>query len=1050
MALQPQYLEIPLLKGVDTKTDSRQTPIGKLLNAENVEFLKAGRINKRNGYVGLPRTKIGGGLITSGQAIANYQEELIAFDETTAYSFVDGTDKWNDKGNFVSAYLTGKNVTNSTNRDYANDSAIHPNGVECYVFVRQDANGDDALYYTVLDTTTGQTVVAPTLVANEFALAPKVVAFKNTFCIFYYDSDATQIFRGVLPLGSLKSTITFSPITADSADENGLDLSVPAFYVYTMTTATGGEKLYMIFNNRETPTKATIRMYSSPQGNATAQTTLTEGARYLTIFKDDYYDAPVFVSGEDGPIYVRIFDPLILDANDDQVIVWWSQIYNEEQTGFFPELPVLLTGVSKSSTQLDLDIYFTTYSFAPYTRRVNLTNASVGGIGPFGLSNHNQAFNINQYNPNNEYAYDKTFTSIAGSAFAYGGRSYLPVVSGYSADTSIVSFYLTDEDAQTFGKWADEKAGGAYFQFATTPYYFWTPKTNRISESEWDLSLIEKNNFGQINGKDITGVSSIRFDFFEPIKSYSNAQISDNLMLGSGILYQYDGVSFVENGFNYKPEIIQITATSGSGTGSYQYAAVYEWIDQQGNLTRSPPSEVKTRLVAQPIGVSGSTTQLNILPLVLTQKTNEDGRSPVIVAVYRTELNGELFYRLPITNANINKATGPQATVQMLITDNTTDSALIDGVPLYTDGGELEADQAPAVGAMTVHRNRLFVLDSVNPLVIYPSKEVSVGVPVEFNKAQRINIDPTGGPVTGLASLDDKLIIFKETSIRYISGQGPDNNGENGDFGDSILITTDAGCVNTRSIVVTPEGLFFKSKKGIYMLGRGLQVSYIGAPVEDWNQYEITSAVLLEDRNQVRFTLENDKCLVYDYFVGAWSIFTNLSAQDSVIWQDKHTLIRSNGLAMKQTDGVFKDDNSNIHLKITTTWLNFAGIQGFQRWWKCYLLGKWLSPHRLSVKIAYDYNDAYEQEITVNPTTPPLYGEDVYGYPSGSVYGGNYDIYQYQINPARQKCMSSRITFRDLPDVSGSFGAGLEISNLRLEYGIQKKGNRLPDTKLAG
>ena len=207
--------------------------------------------------------------------------------------------------------------------------------------------------------------------------------------------------------------------------------------------------------------------------------------------------------------------------------------------------------------------------------------------------------------------------------------------------------------------------------------------------------------------------------------------------------------------------------------------------------------------------------------------------------------------------------------------------------------------------------------------------------------------------------------------------------------------------------------------------------------------------MLLQDRNQVRFTLESTKTLVYDYFVGAWAVFTNLNAVDSVIWKTKHTYIRSNGQPLRETDGVFTDDGSPINLKIQTTWLNFAGIQGFQRWWAGFILGTWKSPHRLLVNLYYDFNENYSQEIVVTPEPLYTYGTGVYGV-SGSVYGGLDELYQYRINPERQRCMSAKMMITDIPDASGSFGAGTEISNLRFEYGAQVNGNRLRANKQFG
>ena len=102
--------------------------------------------------------------------------------------------------------------------------------------------------------------------------------------------------------------------------------------------------------------------------------------------------------------------------------------------------------------------------------------------------------------------------------------------------------------------------------------------------------------------------------------------------------------------------------------------------------------------------------------------------------------------------------------------------------------------------------------------------------------------------------MDEKLVIFEDDRIFYLTGSGPNATGQQNNFSDPQLVTSDVGCSNTRSIVQTPKGLMFMSNKGIYLLDRGLSTHYIGAPVEAYNSLTITSAILIQDENQVRFT----------------------------------------------------------------------------------------------------------------------------------------------------------------------------------------------------
>jgi len=48
--LQKQQVAVNFGRGLDTKTDPWQVPVGNFLNLENTIFNKIGRLEKRNGF----------------------------------------------------------------------------------------------------------------------------------------------------------------------------------------------------------------------------------------------------------------------------------------------------------------------------------------------------------------------------------------------------------------------------------------------------------------------------------------------------------------------------------------------------------------------------------------------------------------------------------------------------------------------------------------------------------------------------------------------------------------------------------------------------------------------------------------------------------------------------------------------------------------------------------------------------------------------------------------------------------------------------------------
>jgi len=196
--------------------------------------------------------------------------------------------------------------------------------------------------------------------------------------------------------------------------------------------------------------------------------------------------------------------------------------------------------------------------------------------------------------------------------------------------------------------------------------------------------------------------------------------------------------------------------------------------------------------------------------------------------------------------------------------------------------------------------------------------------------------------------------------------------------------------------------------------------------------------------NQVRLTLDSGIFLVYDYFVDNWATFTNLYAVDSCIWNSTHAFIKSTGLVPVEDPTIYSDDGTPYPMEFTTNWFQFGGVQGYQRFWAAQLLGEFKSAHDLQIELFYNYNNAYSQVITVVPTAPAVYGTGVYGVETP--YGGVFDLYQYEIRPSVQKCMSFKMRVSDVLMTA----EGYNLSNVRLSYGVIGGKNRLPDTKVFG
>lgn len=527
--------------------------------------------------------------------------------------------------------------------------------------------------------------------------------------------------------------------------------------------------------------------------------------------------------------------------------------------------------------------------------------------------------------------------------------------------------------------------------------------------------------------------------------SIGTGQLGQDLHLSGGFLWMYDGITSVEHGFHVFPDGVSTTGGGGGSGQVYQYSVTYEWQDGRGNIHRSAPSVATQHDQGSPIDGAHAVT-ITVPTLRLTAKRNP--RAEVEIVIYRTLPNvnvaDQVFYRVTSVSAPLYN----DPTVDTLsFSDDTTDANLVGNPTLYTTGGVVDNTATPPGIIMAVHQNRLYLVDDEDPLVVWFSKAVIAGAPVEFSDLLSFNVDPRGGDVTGLASLDTALILFKRESIFYQRGQGPDATDANSDFTGPQLVTSDGGCTNQDSIVLTPMGLMYQSGKGIYLLDRGLQVSYIGSDVEAYNSQTITSAQLIPDTTQVRFTLESGVALMYDYLAQQWSVHTNINAIGSCNFQNLFTFCQPLGQVRQETPGVFSDAGQPIKLRLWTSWLQLAGLQGYQRFWKLLILGEYISAHQLLCKIAYNFNSVPAQQVTVDAGT--LLGSDVFGtgvFGAESPFGGQYPLYQWRIFPqaGKGRCQAVQIQLEDIQSVPSE---GLSLSAIALEIGVESGAARKPASR---
>jgi len=552
---------------------------------------------------------------------------------------------------------------------------------------------------------------------------------------------------------------------------------------------------------------------------------------------------------------------------------------------------------------------------------------------------------------------------------------------------------------------------------------------------------------------------------------------ANDLYINTGYLNLYDNTITVENNFHLGP-VFGDGDYGGSSVDVWHYTAIYEWVDDNGNLHRSTPSSYISR-----IGLGGSPISV-MQPIFTSKKITQ-----VTIAVYRTTQGGSIFYRvsklqpntMPTSPAIPNSLSDENIYLRCIkkgdfieFHDNMPDEDIIGNEILYTTGGILPNVPPPSFNLMTEFGGRIFGAGLDNPDRIYYSKIQDQNTSVEFSDALYIDIPPEGGDITGLSSLDANLIIFKENSVYRIYGSGPNDTGGGGSYSEPLRISSSYGASEHKSIVSTLEGVIFRnSSGGIYLLDRSLNFSFIGAPVQDGSDLDILHATNVPAKSEIRFISSNGEALVYEYEFKKWSRFTNHASTDACVWKDKFTMAHLDTQPIDavppslstdlpttvwtQSDG-YLDAGSPISLKVDTPWFKLAGIKGFQRCTWLSLLGQQDDPHDVNVKLYRDYGAAPTENINVDGADFSISHSYAaaecgdYADPECGFYGWPGDtIYQWRHKPMVQKCESIKLSFEDLPALSGvydpSIATNFTLKNLTLYIGVKKGQFKLPERK---
>lgn len=1043
-------------------------------------FNKFKRLTKRNGYGQITA------LPSSAIFLTTFNENLTAVG-SDLQAYVAGTNSWVNKGTLQPVSLTTLPLIRNNSTQIQVDTALSTNNLVCTVYT-ETGNGSTVYKYAVADSITGQNVLPPAVIPTTVAetTAPRVFYLGTHFVIVFGTAGSLRYAtinsnNPQAPTASVTLSAQFSPDSRLNWDGvvanntlyigwNGTDIggairvtSLSSQLVQSATSVTAGQKANVMSLSADT-SGSTANIYVT-YWNASTTTIYTEifshiltpvllaptaivtsitVANIATVANNDletiYYEVPHSYTYDTSiPTNFIRKTTITLGGTVGTPITFARSVGLGSKAFMVDDLPYVL-GVYTSPAQ---PTYFLLNSLGQVVSEFAYSNA--GGYKTTGLP----SVTVNGDNANVSYQFADLVQSINKNQ---------------SVANPLGVYTQTGLNNITFTLGVIPSAVEIGNTLGLTGGFLWT----------YDgYSPVENNFFlwpDSVEGTPLnTGGSMLpQTYFYQVVYSWADNQgnqynsapsipIEIDMTSGNPAFTQPTPITFTATGATGSKTITpasmtgievgqEVTDTTNPGS-----LAVGTYITKVGMSTFEINTPVITGLAGDTLSISSiCSVTVNVPTLRLTYKTL------VKIRIFRwSTLQQNYFETTSISMPLFNDPTVDFVT----FTDMNADNQILGNSLIYTTGGVIEDTAAPSFNNITLFDDRFWGIDAEDPNLLWYSKQVIEATPIEMSNLFTLYVAPSlasqgsSGILKCMAPMDDKLILFKANALYYINGVGPDNTGTNSQYSQPTFIAGTVGSTNQASIVYTPEGLMFQSDRGIWLLDRNLQTSYIGAPVEDFTLGAIIdSAVSVPETNQIRFTLNTGVTLMYDYFFQQWGAFTNVKATSSTIYNSLHTFIDSFGRVFQETPGKYLDGSLPVLQAFTTGWIAAAGLQGYQRAYWLHLLGTYYSPHILQLQLAYDYNSSPSQCSYYNPQNYSQPWGNLPNWGAGSVWGGPSNVEKARLFFDRQKCQAIQISMDEVfdPSFNTEAGQGLTLSGLNLTVGLKKSYRTSPASQDVG
>ena len=981
----------------------------------DAEFDVIGALRTRYPYLALSTNVVGGGHLTDNGPIRKVFDnggELVALTQTALYSWVPAASAWALRDTHLASVADEIDLFNQ-NGDQTGCDRAELNGI---VVEAWNVGGfSSGSFVAAYDKATGAVALPPTQL-NSLPVGAvnvlRVVALQTKILLFSFNLGGVITALAIDP-ANLATSVASAPVAVTNISALGpidvvqipgsdsalLATSVNAGTSYTLATVTAA--LAVTTSSKARPCDGKIAIAVDPNGAAGFARVMRVIADNVTVQSD-----LITVAG------------LVDTAHLNQVLGTATATAVSNLTGtFIPAGGGLFTLVAFWS----YDESTTTNTWVSMTNTVD-GSATVGTPANF-----------------------VRLLGVASRAFTYGSHAFFWGV--FASATGVGALggnaqlqntnLLYRDDGMLVGKCVTGRAGGYIsalplpgVQALTSSTFAWCATVRRIVPTAAPPGASTANAY---SGR---APCSVPFAF-DDLRARRSVRLGKTCYFSGAQIEQYDGVSIAELGWPVYPWYESIAALTTGGAlaaGPYAVKATVKSANAVGEVDRST-----TATVELPVATTGTASLSSIFAPVFFTRRTKPSALPTL-EVWRTQVNpvadSEFFLVSslnPLTTANPNRYVANDPTVAQTATfvDALADTAIALLPANPENGNVLPNICPPPARVVAASTTRMFLGDIPgSPDTVWYSNERADGFVASFNPALSFIVPSPGGKITAIIPFNGALVVARQTALYMFGGDGFDKTLGGSNYQLSQTLAVDIGVQNQESYAVCDDGIYFKSDKGWYLLGRGWDLEYIGAGIAGNDPETAIATHATTTQQQIRaVTAQN--LFVYDTLVKKWTQFTvgtqftgaNVSA---CMWNGQHVYTDGASVFVQQTSyaGV------NYGIDVESGWIKLDDLQGRGYVYALQILGEWRDVHFLRIRMARDYQ--------IDPNTGiALYYDDFTWDVTQTVLGGPEQV---RHQPSEKRCQSVKVRVTAVGDALNNPATteALRLTGFALDVGLEQ------------